>query len=276
LCDCPAVVFAAVFVTVFIAALATPNAFGGTAFPSATADQGAPAFSAGAAAPAGQRDRLVFTQLKYSGDWDPYPAAWPEILSYLTLTTSIKALPERRVVSAGDELLFYSPFVIMLNYGRFDGFDKTEKERLKKFIEFGGTLFIEDSSAVKTSRFDAAVRRELSQMFPGKKLDRLPRDHPLLRSFYLLRGIAGRQITNNYVEGMEIGGRTAVIYSQNDFFGTWARDRFGNFFYDCIPGGESQRFESLKFTINLLMFSVTGTYKSDFIHKPFIEEKLKR
>ncbi|MEW6041124.1 MAG: DUF4159 domain-containing protein [Elusimicrobiota bacterium] len=223
-----------------------------------------------------QRDRFVFTQLKYSGDWDPYPAIWPEINGYLTLTTSIKTLPDRRIVSLTDDLLFNSPFVVMLNSGRFDGFTVQERARLKKYLELGGTIFIEDSSAIKNSRFDSTIRKELQDIFSGRKFIKMPKDSPVFRSFYLLRGIGGRQLTNNYMEAIEISGRSAIMYSQNDFFGTWGRDRFGNYFYNCIPGGENQRFESLKFTINLIMYSITGTYKSDFIHKQFIEEKLKR
>ena len=67
-----------------------------------------------------------------------------------------------------------------------------------------------------------------------------------------------------------------MIYSQNDIFGAWARDKFGNYFFECFPGGENQRFESQKLTINLIVFSLTGTYKTDVIHRPFIEEKLRR
>ena len=223
-----------------------------------------------------QRDRFVFTQLKYSGDWDPYPYVYYDILNFLTLTTSIKALPERRIVTLNDKLLFSSPFIIMLNNGKFNGFNNEEKILLVKFLYNGGTIFIEDSSGIKYSEFDIKIKKELEEIFPDKKLQKLPKLHPVFKSFYLLKGINGRKIVNNYLEGIEIQGRTAIIYSQNDIFGAWVRDKFGNYVYECIPGGQQQRFEAQKLTLNLIVFSLTGTYKSDFIHQLFIEEKLKR
>ncbi|MFH2069602.1 MAG: DUF4159 domain-containing protein [Elusimicrobiota bacterium] len=225
---------------------------------------------------AAQRDRFVFTQLQYAGDWDPYPAIYQDILSFLALTTSIESLGHRRTVRIKDEELFYSPFVVMLNNGRFDGFTAAERDILRKFLNSGGSIFIEDSSGNRVSGFNREIREEIRKIFPEKRLTRLPREHVLFRSFYLLRGLAGRCMINNFLEGMDIAGRTALIYSQNDIFGAWARDRFGNYFYECLPGGEQQRFEAQKLTINLCIFSLTGTYKSDFIHKPFIEEKLRK
>ncbi|MFH0806800.1 MAG: DUF4159 domain-containing protein [Elusimicrobiota bacterium] len=225
---------------------------------------------------ASQSNRLVFTQLQYNGDWDPYYSEYPDILNFLTLTTSIEALPERRVVKLNDDLLFSSPLLIMLNSGKFSGFSQAERDTLKKYINGGGILFIEDSTGGKYSDFDKKIRKELEYILPDKRLTKLPKEHALFRAFYLLRGIAGRYITNNYLEGIDLSGRTAVIYSENDMFGAWVRDRFGNYFLECVPGGENQRFEAQKLTINLLVFSVTGTYKNDFIQKKFIEEKLRR
>ncbi|OGS21401.1 MAG: hypothetical protein A2252_05465 [Elusimicrobia bacterium RIFOXYA2_FULL_39_19] len=230
--------------------------------------------TAGAAEPVG--NRLAFTQLDYDGEWDPYPQIYQDIFSFLTYTTSMEVYPQRQTIKITDEMLFYSPLVIVLNRGRFAGFTPNERDLLKKYINGGGILFIEDCSGNKYSDFDKKIRRELELIIPERRLAKIPKDHALLRSFYLLRGIAGRYITNNYIEGIDISGRTAVIYSQNDVFGAWVRDRYGNYFLECVPGGESQRFEAQKLTINIFLYSGTGTYKNDFIHKKFIEEKLKR
>ncbi|OGS24483.1 MAG: hypothetical protein A2297_00740 [Elusimicrobia bacterium RIFOXYB2_FULL_48_7] len=227
-------------------------------------------------APASQVNRLVFTQLQYDGAWDPYPGEYPDILNFLALTTSIEPAAERRVVKISDDLLFSSPLILMLNNGRFSGFSQSEREILRRFLSGGGILFIEDSTGGKFTDFDRKIRKELELILPDKRLAKLSKEHAVLRSFYLLRGVAGRYITNNYLEGIEISGRTAVIYSQNDIFGAWVRDRFGNYFLECVPGGENQRFEAQKLTINLFVFSAAGTYKNDFIHKKFIEEKLRR
>jgi hypothetical protein len=223
-----------------------------------------------------QKDRFVYTQLKYDGDWDPYPYVHQDIFSLLTLTTSIKVVPDRRVITLKDDALFSSPFLVMLNNGKFTGFSDTERKTLVRYITNGGILVIEDSTAYKQSEFDKKIKVEMDKMFPDKRFTKLPKEHPIFRSFYLLRSIAGRKLTNNYLEGLDIDNRGAVIYSQNDVFGAWLRDKFGNYFLECIPGGENQRFEAQKLTLNIIIYSLTGTYKSDYVHKPFIEDKLRR
>ena len=57
------------------------------------------------------------------------------------------------------------------------------------------------------------------------------------RSFYLLRVPAGRCWRCPTWKPVLIGGRAAVVYSQNDLGGAWARDRW-QWQYDVVPGGE--------------------------------------
>ena len=222
-----------------------------------------------------QRDRFVFAQIQYNGKWDPYPETWQDILEFIVTATSIRCEPERRVLSLADEALFSSPFVMILGSDDFPVLSEAEAKNLRKFLSNGGLLFVEDSSGLRGSRFDRSFRREIIKVFPERNLRVLPMNQPVFRSYYLLRKVAGRRITNNYFEGIEIGNRVAVIYSQNDLIGAWAKDRFGNYLWECNPGGKDQRFETQKLTLNLIMYSVTGTYKSDAIHQPFIEQKLR-
>ena len=135
---------------------------------------------------------------------------------------------------------------------------------------------MEDREGEKGGSFDFSARGELKKMFPEKTLSIIPREHAIFRSFYLLRTVGGRRLTNNYLEGLEINGRIAVIYSQNDILGAWAKDLMGNFLFECRPGGEPQRWESQKLMMNLILYSVTGSYKTYSIHLPFIEDKLRR
>lgn len=224
-----------------------------------------------------QRDRFVFTQLKYEGNWDIYPEVYREILNFLHLTTSMKILPERRIITLDNGLLFSSPFLIILGQENFPVLKEKEVETLNRYLKGGGIIFIEDSSGQKGGNFDKAIRREFSRILPNGEWIKLPKEeHPVFRSFYLLRTVGGRRIVNNYLEGINLSGRTAVIYSQNDLFGAWAKDRLGNYLYSCIPGGETQRLEAIKLTANIFLYVLTGTYKTDYIHQPFIKEKLRR
>ncbi len=223
-------------------------------------------------------NRFVLAQLKAQGaviQWDPYPRVGSDILAFLQQTTSVKADPNRRVVSLKDSALFQAPFMIYTGSGQC-GFGAEEREALKRYLSGGGLLFVEDLACESGGSFDYSFRAELKKMFPDKAMSVLSRNHAIYRSFYLLRGVGGRKMTHNYLEGLDLDGRTAVIYSQNDVLGAWAKDLFGNYLHVCEPGGEAQRWESQKLMMNIILYSVTGTYKTDTIHLPFIEDKLKK
>ena len=44
--------------------------------------------------------------------------------------------------------------------------------------------------------------------------------------------------------------------------------------YPVIPGGERQRELAYRFGVNLAMYAMTGNYKADQVHIPFILERL--
>ncbi len=220
-----------------------------------------------------QEDDFVFTQLKYDGAWDPYPETWQDILQFVVVTTSIKCEPERRVLTLDDKLLFSSPFLVLLGSDNFPALSKAQRDCLRRYISSGGLVFVEDSSGIKGGAFDVSFRKEAAALFPETSLKKLPADHPVLRAYYFIRKICGRRLTSDHIEGIDVGGRTALVYSQNDLIGAWAKDRLGNYLWECVPGKEQQRFEAQKLTLNIIMYSVTGTYKSDAIHKPYLEMK---
>ena len=223
-----------------------------------------------------QRDRFVFSQLRYrGGDWNPYPTAYKEILHYLTTTTSVKAHRGIRELSLNDPQLFSSPFLYMTGDGEFAPFTLQEIENLKRYLLGGGLLLIDDASGGRNLDFDRSVRREMERVFPDLRLRKIPPDHAVFRSFYLSPSVAGRRVGNPYLEGIDIDGQTAVIYSQNDLGGAWVRDRLGNWLYECVPGGELQRLEAMKLFLNVIIYSLTGTYKRDAVHQPYIQQKLK-
>jgi hypothetical protein len=41
-----------------------------------------------------------------------------------------------------------------------------------------------------------------------------------------------------------------------------------------VPGGERQREMAFRFGVNLVMYALTGNYKSDQVHVPAILERL--
>ena len=44
----------------------------------------------------------------------------------------------------------------------------------------------------------------------------------------------------------------------------------------CLPGGEPQRHNARKLTLDILMYSLTGSYKSDAVHQPYLLQKMRQ
>jgi hypothetical protein len=219
---------------------------------------------------------FVYAQLQYAGSWDPYPGTWRDILEFVAATTSIAAAGERRILTIDRPELFSTPCIFIVGSGDFPQFTAAQRERLRRYLSNGGLLIVDDASAVRGGRFDRSFRQEIVAIYPEARLRRLTAEHPVYRSYYLLRSAAGRRLNSTLLEGIDAGGRTVVLYAGNDLTGCWAKDRFGNYLWPCVPGGEQQRFEAQKLMQNLIMYSITGTYKSDAIHQPYLEQKMNR
>ncbi len=217
---------------------------------------------------------FFFSQVKYrGGDWDPNPQYIEPIIEELELRTSIEAMKERRITSLSDPNLFFYPFLYMAGKYEFDPFTPKERDVLRRFLSFGGFLFVEDTMGAKGFGFDRAFREEMKQVFPKQEMKRLPVDHSIYQSFYLNGTVAGRQKINPYLEGITIDNWTPVIYSQNDLSGAWARDKLGKWVNECVPGGEAQRVAAFKLGINIIVYSLTSDYKKDLVHHPFIKKR---
>lgn len=224
-------------------------------------------------------DRFIFAQLKYPGNWDPYPTIYKDIIEILELTTSVKAEKERVILDLSSDKLRYEiskvPFVILLGDNEVVIPSKNIKV-LRDYLINGGTIFIEDISELYNSKFDESIRKILKTMFPEYKFKKTNKDYVLMKSFYLIRKVTGRIAMYNYLEYIEYENRPIVIYSRNNMISCWARDRLGNYIYNCIPDGEEQRFNSQKLFLNIIMYSLCGTYKMDKVHQPYIQERLRK
>jgi len=118
------------------------------------------------------------------------------------------------------------------------------------------------------------------------RLEPVPEDHVLTKSFYLLRSFPGRWEGGQlWVEASADGdggsrqarradGVTSIMITSNDFASAWALDGSGRPLYPVVPGGESQREMALRTGINIVMHALTGNYKADQVHVPALLERL--
>jgi len=204
-----------------------------------------------------------------SSDEDARPGAAQRLAWEIRKRTSIETVLEPSTVRLDDPSLFKSPFLYWSGDRAFPALKQAELTGLRRFVEYGGFLLIDDASP-ETQGFDDSVRRELERAFPQRRLMRLQRDHTLFRSFYLLDRPVGRVAEPSYVEAIMNAGRAAVVYSRHDLGGAWARDERGQAAYDITPGGPAQREQSIRLGVNLVMYALCLDYKDDQVHAPFI------
>jgi len=218
---------------------------------------------------------LTLAQLKYTGgQWDPRPRATMALMREVRQRTSVETQDERIVVTLQDAALFSYPFLYMTGEQEFAPLSEEGLATLRRYLLFGGLLLIDDARGNKGRDFDASVRRDMARLFPDKPLKVLAPDHTIFRSFYLIRTVGGVRLVNPYLEGVQIGERTPLLYCQNGLGAAWERDYLGNWVSQCYPGGEAQRLEAFKLGVNAVLYALTVNYKQDLIHIPFIRKKL--
>jgi Domain of unknown function (DUF4159)/Aerotolerance regulator N-terminal len=158
-------------------------------------------------------------------------------------------------------------------------------ERINRYLDTGGTILFDtrdanDQTPGPVGGATASAQR-LRRLVTGIKIPPLvpiPPDHVLTKSFYLLRDFPGRwNVGTLWVEPVEDrvnDGVSSAIVGANDWAGAWAIDGQGRPAFAVVPGGEQQREMAMRFGINLVMYVLTGNYKSDQVHVPAILERL--
>jgi hypothetical protein len=199
----------------------------------------------------------------------PRPTAAQRLAWEVRQRTSVETRLEPTRVRFSDPRVFATPLLYWNGDQAFPPLSEPEVTGLKRFVEFGGAVVIDDA-APEQSGFDASIRRELERAFGRGALTRLPSTHTVYRSFYLLDRPVGRVEGPDHLEAVLRAGRAAVIYSRHDLGGALERDNLGNHLHPVEPGGDMQREAAIRLGINLVMYALCLDYKDDQVHAPFI------
>ena len=163
--------------------------------------------------------------------------------------------------------------------------------RIGAFMKQGGTLIV-DTRDAQVQRPDGSSPEQawLQTALKGLSippLEPLPRDHVITKTFYLLDGFYGRTVTGTtFVEALppsedELRPARAgdsvspIVITSNDLAAGWAADDSGRALFPLTPGGPRQRELSLRGGVNLVMYTLTGNYKSDQVHVPALMDRLR-
>lgn len=175
------------------------------------------------------RGLVQIAQIRHTGGWDTAPTAARNILTAVNRTVGLTASTEPATVLLSDEHLFDYSMLVM--HGR-NGFTTTaaERERLRKYL-FRGRLLMADACC-GAKPFDRSFRDFMQDLYPERKLERIPIDHELFTSedLHNLQKVNRRVtvtaqnatleggIVNGapFLEGIKVDGRYVVIYSKHD------------------------------------------------------------
>jgi len=217
-----------------------------------------------------QPAQLAIGQIEHGGNWNPRPSALRRLGWELARRTSIEPAPDAVPVRLDRPGLHRFPMLYLVGAGSLPPFSEGERTALRRHLQYGGFLLVDAADGSDGGGFDAAVRRELAKVLPASPLTAVPRAHVLHKTFYLLDRQGGRVLVKPWVEAQVLDGRAAVVYSQNDLGGAWARSELGEWEYPCTPGGEAQRETAFRWGVNLAMYALCTDYKDDAVHLPFI------
>ena len=192
----------------------------------------------------------------------------------LIMRTSIDHAAPAAVNLETDELSVY-PLLYWPISSSAQPLSDQAKEKLNRYLSTGGMILIDTRAGAGDSRIDLG---KLIQGIDVPTLAPIPPGHVLTKSFYLLDEFPGRvpggEVWVERDQDARNDGVSSVVVGSADWAGAWAIDNGGLPLFSLSPGGERQREWAYRFGVNLVMYALTGNYKSDLVHAPFIQQRL--
>jgi hypothetical protein len=178
------------------------------------------------------RGAVRIARLYHRGDYQADPHCLANLAAMLRDQAQVSVVSRGRHIQADDEAIYEYPVVFMTGHNAFEMPD-AQVTALRKYLERGGFLFADACCGRKA--FDTSFRKLAARLFPDRKLETLPADHPILagkagrplgrltyRTFLQQelreKGVADFKGTNRpQLEAVAIEGRAVLLYSPIDF-----------------------------------------------------------
>ncbi|HWY62186.1 MAG TPA: DUF4159 domain-containing protein [Rhizomicrobium sp.] len=212
----------------------------------------------------------------------------------LKARTSYEAGEPAGVDPARDDLSFF-PLLYWPMDPREKNLTPASLSKIANYMRLGGTILFDTRDlTLGAVRGDSSpgeqTLRRLTAGLDLPPLEPVSADHVLTKAFYILHSFPGRwdggQLWVEALPPADKNGAAAparggdgvspVIIGGNDWAAAWAMDATGRPLTEPVPGGNAQREMALRFGINLVMYALTGNYKTDQVHAPALLERLGR
>jgi hypothetical protein len=210
----------------------------------------------------------------------------------LTRRTAVEPGPPVGVDPEADELAFYPVLYWPLAAETVPSPEALS--RLAGYLSGGGMLLIDTQNGA--SGFGGASAQQMRAIARALNLPPLApvdQDHVLTRAFYLLDRFPGRwrggrvwaeappPREDGVPEDADIprfdrvdDNVSPVVVGSADWAAAWATDERGDYMFPVGRPGDRQREMALRFGVNLVLYALTGNYKSDQVHAPEVLRRL--
>ncbi len=184
-----------------------------------------------------------------------------------------------RVDIEADEILFYPMLYWPITLDA-PALSEDAAAKVSAYLQSGGLIVFDtrdgNAGSLSGQPHPGLVRTLDAIELPP--LQRVPADHVMGRTFYLLDDYPGRYPAGEVwveadSEGSARDGVSSVVIGSADWAAAWAVDENGRPMAP-VEGGPRQRELAIRFGVNLAMYALTGNYKADQVHVPAILERL--
>ncbi|MEO0616622.1 MAG: DUF4159 domain-containing protein [Pseudomonadota bacterium] len=190
-----------------------------------------------------------------SGNWNVDERMPNNVLNSLVEYTTLNVDPNERVVALSDPAVLEAPFCYLAGH-KLVQFSDAEAANFKRYVENGGFVFVDDCNHDIDALFAVSIERQMEALFGRDCLPKLAEDHPLYSSFFEfdeppttsfeLNGW-GDDLVHDYLRGLEIDGRLAVLYSNKDYGCEWDYD-YRNKRWLAV--------DNTRFAVNIVMYAL--------------------
>ncbi|QNR23791.1 DUF4159 domain-containing protein [Croceimicrobium hydrocarbonivorans] len=200
----------------------------------------------------GQTEKLALVKYRGGGDWYANPSALSNLSEFCNSQIGSSLNPDYATVEMGSSEIFEYPFLHLTGHGNII-FDKQEADNLKRYLEAGGFVHIDDNYGM-----DEFIRPELNRIFGEGKLQLLSADHPIFKGpFNFQEGLPKIHEHDGQAPeawGLFIDGRLALVYTYEcDLSDGWEDP-------EVHHDPEDVRLKALQMGANLIHYAFNGSF----------------
>ena len=199
---------------------------------------------------------FVWATAQYeSGDWDSAPLVGPNLIDSIVRYTSIQVSPTPAIVALSSSDCLRYPFLFMTGHLPVR-FTESERANVRRFLERGGFLFVDDHNHDIDGVFHKTATEELRRT--AGPLANLPNNHELYSAFFTfdegppttsheMNGW-GDNLVHEHLQAVSVNGRVGVLYSSKDYSSEWSYHP------------ENKRFNAIdntRFGVNVVVYALT-------------------